>query len=126
MVNMRLLHPQEIETFYIIPTIRKYLAEFIVKQGKKQKDIAEMFGTTTATISQYMSKKRGNEFIFGPDVIKEIKRSSKRIKDMRSYILETQRILRFIRTTETICKIHKQFGCVPGGCNAGTMGCNKI
>ena len=125
MVNKRLLHAQEIETFYAIPTIRRYLAEFMLEQGKKQKEIAELFGTTTATISQYTSKKRGNEITFGPEVIKELKEASKRIKDMHTYMFETQKILKFLRTTEIICKIHKRFGGVPSDCNADAMGCNK-
>lgn len=122
MVN-KLLLPQEIETFYIIPTIRKHFAEALLKQGIKQKNISEIFGVTTATISQYTSKKRANELKFGEDVIEEIQNSAKKILDQKSYIRETQHILKFIRNTATICQIHKLFSQVPGGCNPNDIGC---
>ena len=123
MVNSRLLHPQEIETFYVIPTIRKHFAEAMIGQGMKQKDVAKIFGITTASISQYTSKKRGNELEFTSDVVKEIQNSAKRIKDQYSYITETQNILKFIRTSKTICKIHKMFSDVPKNCTPSATGC---
>ena len=36
MVN-KLLLPQEIETFYVIPTLRRYLALNLLQQGMSQK-----------------------------------------------------------------------------------------
>ena len=123
MVNNRLLHPQEIETFYVIPTIRKHFAEALLKQGMKQKDIAKLFGASTASISQYTSKKRANELEFTSDVLKEIENSAKKIKDQYSYITETQNILKFIRTSKTICKIHKMFSDVPTNCDPDVTGC---
>jgi predicted transcriptional regulator len=122
MVN-KLLHPQEIETFYVIPTIRKHFAEAMLKQGLKQKDVAEIFGVTAATISQYMSEKRGNEVAFTDDVIAEITKAAQNIKDQHSYLLETQRVLKFIRTSKTICTIHKMFSDVPSNCDPDTIGC---
>ena len=123
MVKSKLLHPQEIETFYVIPTIRKHFAAALLKQGMMQKDIAKIFGITTSSISQYTSKKRGNELEFTEDVLKEIENSSKKIKDQSSYITETQNILRFIRTSKTICKIHKMFSDVPTNCDPDETGC---
>lgn len=124
MVN-KLLHPQEIEVFYVIPTIRKHFAEALVKQGMKQKDVAKIFGVTTPAISQYLSKKRANELEFTKDVIQEINKSATKITNQQSYITQTQHILQFIRTTETICKIHKMFSNVPKGCSMATTGCTN-
>ena len=123
MVNSRLLHPQEIETFYVIPTIRKHFAAALLKQGIMQKDVAKIFGITTSSISQYTSKKRGNELEFTDDVLFEIENSAKKIKDQSSYIKETQSLLRFIRTSKTICKIHRMFSDVPANCNPDIIGC---
>ncbi len=123
MVNNKLLHPQEIETFYVIPTIRKHFAEALVKQGMKQKDIAELFGVTTAAISQYLSEKRANELEFTKDVLEQIEKSSNKIKDQREFIAEMQNVLRFIRTSATICKIHKMFSEVPTNCEPSATGC---
>ena len=122
MVN-KLLHPQEIEVFYVIPTIRKHFAEALIKQGMKQKDVANIFGITTSAISQYTSEKRANELEFTKDVIKEIQASAPKIKDQQTYINETQKILRFIRTSETICSIHRMFSDVPKNCSPTATGC---
>ncbi len=123
MVNNRLLHPQEIETFYVIPTIRKYFAEALLKQGLKQKDIAAIFGVTSAAVSQYFSEKRANEFDFSDDVLKEINKIASTVKDQQSYLMQTQRILQFIRQSATICKIHKLFSDVPNNCDPDIIGC---
>ncbi|MEK6886613.1 MAG: hypothetical protein AABW88_02155 [Nanoarchaeota archaeon] len=123
MVNHKLLHPQEIETFYVIPTIRKHFAAALIKQGMMQKDVAKIFGITTSSISQYTSKKRGNELEFTKDVLYEIENSAKKIKDQGSYIAETQRLLRYIRTSKTICNIHKMFSDMPADCNPDAIGC---
>jgi len=106
-MNKTLL-PQEIETFYILPTIRRYLTLYLKERGIKQKDIAEIFGVNTAAISQYV-KKRGHKLEFSPEVLIEIKKSAHLIKDKFTYLRETQRLLRFIRKTKVLCQIHHQF-----------------
>jgi predicted transcriptional regulator len=116
MVN-KILLPQEIEVFYIIPTIRKYIAINLKKQGLKQKDIAAIMMIDTSAISQYASTKRGNKIKINKEVQKEIEKSSKNIKDPFSYIKETQRILRHIREN-CLCEIHKQISTIPKGCKS--------
>ena len=71
--------PQELETFYIIPTIRRYFAHFLKEQGLKQKDIAQILNINSATISQYRSNKRGHRFNFDAGTVVEIKKSVSRI-----------------------------------------------
>lgn len=124
MVNNKLLQPQEIEVFYIIPTIRKHFAEVMLKQGMKQKDIAEIFGITKSALSQYTSKKRANELEFTDDVLEEIQSSAKKIVDQHGYLQQTQYILGFIRGTKTLCKIHKMFSNVPTNCDPDVIGCS--
>ena len=124
MVN-RLLQPQEIETFYIIPAIKSQFAETLMKNGIKQKDVAEILGVTTSTISQYTSKKRGHEVEFDPELRKEVEASAQRITDQQSYIKETQHILKFLRSTKTLCTIHKMFSDVPTNCEPIEMGCSS-
>ena len=116
MVN-KILLPQEIEVFYIIPTIRKYIAINLKKQGLKQKDIADIMMIDTSAISQYSSTKRGNKIKLNSLVQTEIEKSCKNIKDAMSYIKETQKILRFIREN-CLCEIHKQISKVPKGCKS--------
>src|SRR3989344_4509554 len=82
MTKKTILHPQEIETFYIIPALRKQLALQLKSNGLKQKDIAELLGINSATISQYHSQKRGSQIKFPLCIIKEIKLSAKKIKSI--------------------------------------------
>lgn len=123
MVNKAVLHTQEIETFYILPTIRRYFALCMKEQGIKQKDIAEMLGISSATISQYSSNKRGHRINFDEEVVNEIKKSCLKINDKHSYMHETQHILNFIREKRIVCSVHKLFSTVPKDCNPHKMGC---
>jgi uncharacterized protein len=118
------LHPQEVETYYIIPTIRRYVALFLVENGMKQKDVATLLGVNTAAISQYRSNKRGSKIELPEPIVIEIKESARRVKDTFSYFQETQRLLHIIRQTKTLCQIHKQVSFVPENCTPEFMGCS--
>jgi predicted transcriptional regulator len=124
MVNKILLHPQEVETFYILPTIRRYLALFMKEQGMKQKDVAEILGISSATISQYTSEKRGHVIDFDKEILGEIRKSSLKIKDKLSYMSETQRILQLIRKKKIVCTVHRRFSELPKRCNPEEVGCH--
>ncbi|HLD01120.1 MAG TPA: helix-turn-helix domain-containing protein [Candidatus Nanoarchaeia archaeon] len=122
MVN-KLLLPQEIETFYLIPTMRRYIALFLKEQGMKQKDIAELLGIKTATISQYTSNKRGHRIEFNEKAVAEIRKSVSLLKDKLSYLRETQRLLQHFRETKVLCQIHHQFSDLPEHCEPQEIGC---
>lgn len=124
MVNKMLLHPQEIETFYILPTLRRYFALYLKELGLKQKEVAELLGINSATISQYSSNKRGHQIDFQQDVLDEIKLSAHKIKNTATYFRETQHILAFLRSKKVICDVHKQFSPVPENCEPDDIGCN--
>ena len=122
----KLLLPQEIETFYVIPSLRRQLALCLKEKGMKQKDIAQLLGIDTAAVSQYLSAKRGSKITFEGKVMEEIQASAGAIKDHYSYLRETQRLLRVIRETNTLCQIHKQFSPVPGNCEPKEIGCHQL
>ena len=124
MVKKLFLHPQEIETFYILPTLRRYFALHLKERGMMQKDIADMLMINSATISQYSSTKRGHKITFNDFILKEIKKSTENMHDQISYIRETQRILKVIRISGAICEIHKQVSVVPNGCEQPVTGCH--
>lgn len=126
MVNQMFLHPQEIETFYILPTIRRYFAFHLKERGMKQKDIANLLMINSATISQYTSTKRGHRIQLNEKILKEVKDSADRITDQISYIRETQRVLKIIRFSGSICEIHKQVSVVPNDCESTLTGCNTF
>ena len=125
MTKKTILHPQEIETFYIIPALRKQLALQLKSNGLKQKDIAELLGINSATISQYHSQKRGSQIKFPLCIIKEIKLSAKKIKNRFTYLQQTQHLLNILREKNILCLIHHQFSLLPNNCNPKEMGCHK-
>ena len=120
-----ILHAQEVETFYLIPTIRRYYALILKEQDMKQKDIAALLGISSASISQYTSTKRGHKISFPENIVKKIKESALRITDQSSYFKEIQHLLKIMREEKILCQIHRQFSEVPEECDPIAMGCNK-
>ena len=120
---VKLLLPQEIETYYVIPAIRSHFADLLIKLGMQKKQVADIFGVTAATISQYRSKKRGNEIAFDTVFKEEVMKSAAKITNQESYIRETQHVLKVLRSTKTFCEIHKKFSTTPVNCEPGDMGC---
>ncbi len=120
----KLLLPQEIETFYVIPAVRRYLAIALKERGMKQRDIAGIMNINTAAVSQYFSDKRGHKVTFSPDLQREITKSATHVRDRMSYIRETLHILDLLRATRTLCDIHRQFSDVPKECHPHLVGCH--
>ena len=121
--KQKLLQPQEIEVFYIIPAIRKHLAMQMKSSGLKQKRIAELLQIEEGTVSQYLSNKRGNQVSFNEKVIKEVENSAKLIKDQTTLLGETQRLLSLIRQSGDLCKFHKKFSNIPKTCGFEVVKC---
>jgi predicted transcriptional regulator len=108
--------PQEIELWYVIPSIRKALVTELKKQNLKQKDIAALLGITGPAISQYLKDKRASHCYeaFQKSPLKDdIKRSAKTIAEQKSpdpsiAIKEINRLCRIIRKSKVICEIHRK------------------
>ena len=91
MVN-RVLQPQEIEVFYVLPAIRRELAYCLKAQGKSQKDIAVILGVTGAAVSQYMSSKRASAMQFNEKLKTAFAESARELNGELSMVRETQKI----------------------------------
>lgn len=117
MVN-RLLQPQEIEVFYVLPALRRELALAMKAGGKSQKDIAQLLGVTEPAVSQYVSSKRAAQVKFRDTVKSIIGESAARITDEQSMIREMQRLMRVMHKEKVICQVHESLGQVPEGCRA--------
>lgn len=117
MVN-RVLQPQEIEVFYVLPALRKELALSMKRAGKSQKDIAKLLGVTSAAVSQYVSKKRAAQVKFTLPLVDAIEKASGRIVNEISLMRETQRLLMLARSEKIVCQVHESFGGAPKGCDA--------
>jgi len=60
----KLVTPSEIESFYLIPTIRKELTKHLKEQGLDQKEIAKKLHITEPAVSQYVNSKRASQIDF--------------------------------------------------------------
>ena len=116
MVN-RVLQPQEIEVFYVLPALRRELAVCMKEFGKSQKEIAKLVGVTEAAISQYLSSKRATFLQFDSKVKLAIKNSAENITDELSLTRELQRLLILTRQERIVCKVHENLGTAQKGCN---------
>lgn len=116
MVN-RLLQPQEIEVFYVLPAVRREIAIVMKAEGKSQKVIAGLLGVTEPAVSQYMSAKRASTFQLNDKVKSAIKESVKRITGEIGLMREMQRLLILIREERLVCQAHEALGGAPKGCN---------
>ena len=116
MVN-RLLQPQEIEVFYVLPAVRREISIVMKAEGKSQKEIAKLLGVTEPAVSQYMSAKRASTFQLNEKVKSAIKESVKRITGEIGLMREMQRLLILIREERLVCQAHEALGGAPKGCN---------
>jgi predicted transcriptional regulator len=84
----------------VIPTIRREIAKSMVNDfGLNQKETAKILGITPASVSLYVSEKRGNVKITDENIINEIRDSAENIiKDSNKTLsTETCRICKIIR-----------------------------
>ena len=123
MSEKSLLQPQEIEVFYIIPALKRQIAMNMKLNGFKQNKIAGLLHIENATVSQYLHKKRGNKVEFNEEILKEIAKSTKEIQDEISFLREMQKLLRKIKNTREICRIHKELSAIPEDCTPELTDC---
>ncbi len=101
----KLVHPQEVAVFYLLPAIRRDMAIALKEAGKDQKQIAKILGVSEPSVSHYFNLKRAADVVFGDDIKKEIKRIIKNIKTPQDVVKETQKLLKLIHTGKEICKV---------------------
>lgn len=97
--------PQEIDVWYILPAIRKELAESLKKQGLNQSEIAVKLGITKAAVSQYITNKRACSVKFGPKIKEQIKFSAKQIIKGSNVMKEIFEIEKLIRRRKIYCSL---------------------
>ena len=103
--------PQEIEVWYIIPSIRKEFSKVFVKTHKlSYEKTGNILGISKAAVSQYLSNKRANKFKLPENIKKEVEKSAKLIiKDNSKAVVEIERILKIIRTKKCSCELCKKY-----------------
>ncbi len=103
--------PQEVEVWYIIPTIRRELSKVLVKtHGMTLQKAGEAIGVSKAAVSQYISKKRGKSIVLPKIVLEEIKISAKKISDKKTDAFhEIMRLIKVCKTNGVACFACKKF-----------------
>ncbi len=123
----KLVQPQEIIVWYVLPGIRRVLTNTLINDyNMPQTQIAKRFGLTEPAISQYKDKVgkkniRGKKVEFEPAVMDYILEAARRIAEEDSYApREVQRILKFIEKGKYLCQFHRQYGLVHQKCQICT------
>lgn len=104
---------QEMETFYLIPAIRKSLVEYMINKKIEKKNIAQSLNLTKSAISQYVSKKRVKNFILDKEIIEEC---CENILKGKNYISEIQKLIHDLKKSKKICQIYKDNNLIPDDC----------
>ena len=104
------LMPQELEVWYLLPSLRKEIAKTLVNEYElSQKKVAEIFGMTESAVSQYLKSKRANELKFSKSELEEIKKyANKIIQDKKNYHKYLFELSKKMRGTKSLCDLHKK------------------
>ncbi len=106
--DLRVIQPQEIEAWYVLPLIRKELALAMKSEGLDQKSIAKFLGVTAAAVSQYVNNKRGNDYSIDDSLKSDFIDSAKIIaRDPSLIFAEVQKLLKLLWKEGIVCEIHK-------------------
>lgn len=103
--------PQEVEVWYIIPSLRKEYAKVLTKDcGLSYEKVGKILGISKAAVAQYLSDKRANKVKLSSDVMQRIKDSSLRVsKKPGSWPAEAQGLLSYMKTTRSSCNVYKEY-----------------
>jgi len=103
--------PQEIEVWYILPAIRRGMAEaFVRNHNMSYEKAGNILGISKAAVSQYLSNKRATKVKLKEDVKREIDKSAEiASKNPKKAIKEIQRILKYMRDKKYACEICKKY-----------------
>lgn len=100
--------PQELEVWYIIPALRREFAEFMLKKGLKQREIAVKLGIAESAVSHYIKSKRATSVKFDKKIKNEIEKSVDRIMKNKGMVMqEMQDMIIKVRKAGCLCKLHK-------------------
>jgi len=108
----KLIFPQEIEVWYVLPAIRKKLALELIKGGLTQSQVSKLLDCSRASVNQYTKQKRGQE-ILNQKIKQEIKKSANSIISNQSpAFYEVMRINQLVKNTGLLYQLHKRWGTV--------------
>ena len=103
------LMPQEIEVWYVLPSLRRALALELVKAHRMpQVKVAGLLGVTESAVSQYVSAKRAKGISLTNEVKAEIQKAASRLAAEKSSASEElYNICMRMRKSGSLCPVHK-------------------
>ncbi len=112
---VKLIFPQEIEVWYVLPAIRKKIALKLMEKNISQKKVAEMMSVTPSAVCQYKSQKRAKEEIFDAEMEKELETSVINIvEEKTSLASEIIRLNNLMKKKGVVCKIYHKICALSG------------
>jgi len=103
--------PQELEVWYLLPTLRRELVKIFVKDySLKQKEASQLLGITEAAASQYIKSKRASQLKFTREDIKKVKQTAGKIVKDKIHVMEyIYELCHDLRGSKSICDLHKKY-----------------
>ena len=105
--------PQEIESKYLIPSVRKEIVLFLKEKGWNNKKIAKALNITEAAVSQYLHNKRVNWKI--PEKFRILIREKLDINNINPeslyYLIED------LKKCGLLCLLHEMYDDIEIGCD---------
>ena len=116
-----MIHPQEIEVWYVLPGVRKEIAANLIAKGWSQRQVAQKLGVTEAAVSQYVNHKRADHQKL--DFPAEFKAYARQVSDKIAVgeldtFIAIQMLMREFRKCGGLCQAHKAIDPkgIPEGC----------
>jgi predicted transcriptional regulator len=119
------LMPQEVEVWYVLPSIRRELTRMFIAKEIPQKTIAQMLGVTEPAVTQYKLEKstgrsRGDQVQIPKKLLPEIEKSvdviikawENKAPDDNVYeemTREVNRLIKVLRDAGILCEVHRNY-----------------
>ena len=116
---MKLIFPQEVEVWYVLPAIRKRLAMGLIDKGMSQKEVARVMSLTEAAISQYKKEKRARADFLGTTFNPDISAAVNHIfTNNQLFFSEVMKLNNQIKNSGVLCDLHKKIVSVELPCDS--------
>ncbi len=117
--------PQEIEVWYVLPSLRRALAVELKRLGLTQKSIAKALGITEAAVSQYIKGKRAGFMDVTSFIGDRIRKSAALINEALAeeknvdvvVMRELQKLCDVVKRRNLMCGVHRAHGGPEGDCD---------